>query len=106
MNNQEKAKFIEMIILGHESGQSRDEISTELMMNGAPFSKLIKLFQESGVKFRRSLEDSWKMRIARYFRDEPNPTEKGMLKAIGDSVQNQDYYVKTYYEMMKIATQK
>ena len=92
-------KYIKIIQEDHADNKSKDEIANKIFEMGLNLSQINLAFKESGVKFRRNSEDSWKMRCARLFRENPTATRDEMLDAIGDSVNDPLYYVKGYYEM-------
>ena len=84
-----------------KEGLSKNEIAQKLFEEGAQFSEIPGIFKESEIKFRRSNENTWKMKAARLFKANPEATADEMYEALGNSVKNPEYYVKAYYDMFK-----
>ena len=81
----------------HENGDSKDVIAAFIFQNGVAYNQINKLIKAADVTFRRHQGNTWKDLAADAFIENPDLDEAGMLKAIGDSVKDPEYYVKGYY---------
>lgn len=104
MKNIDK-KFLDIIAKSYSDNKSKNDIAEELMIAGIKFGDIQKAFKESGVTFRKSSEDNWKMRTARLFSENPNATFDDMTTAIGDSVSDPEYYSKGWFESYSLLAQ-
>jgi hypothetical protein len=98
-------KYIETIKISFENNSSKNDISEQIFKMGCDFGDINRAFKESGIKFRKSNEDSWKMRLSNSLRDNPEISDLELIEILRGSVKSSDddraeiYYIKGFKEM-------